>query len=1017
MSVGVKVKNLPLVNADEASALDEFVVVKLEDGNVKKINLKTISQYVQQSFAKNNVLLGQFPIGKKTDLSVKFENYIDTGFYLSNPQNGLVTFVSGGENAFSYDSEGLESQKIKVNQIEMSGNLNNALGVSMEKQPQDYSFEPRELFHLSSPNAARLLIEADVHNTDEYANAQILFEQDGGAVSGKMGFWDGTNSIYIWNNYSEDVVFGTNNAEIMRLKKTGDVAIGGLVDPQAPFHVNIEKARPPSGSFDTIGFFANTLPNVRKGVALGFNSHGRAVVAGRSTATQSFSELTIDGQSVDIAVKDSNKMTFLDDYAQMFAPLIFNRLSSPPEGIEASTYYDTTENALKVYNGSSWVKLGGGGGNVPFTNPTFSGTVTIKGNISVQDYAVFEAASQPNNIEGAIYFDANTKDLYYYNGSAWITLGGGGIDPSNPVFAGNMTVNGYILANEFVQFAPSSQPYAAEGVTYYDQSDQKLKYYNGTSWVATEKGEQGPMGPQGETGPRGPQGEQGIQGEQGPKGDTGDTGPMGPQGPQGEKGDTGDTGPQGPIGPKGDTGDTGPAGPTGPQGIQGIQGPQGDRGPRGYAGPAGSDADVTSANIAKALGYTPATPASVTSAETAAKDYAKSQASSAESAAKTYADGVASTAQSNAESYADNMFATKQNPTLSGNVAVSGYINVRDFIQFEPASKPYAAAGVTYFDNDDKKLYVYNGEQWQELGIPKLRPVPVSPASGTENIVDYVNLIGSNYFDPQGYKMTAAQWQIALDPNFSELILDETVTGDSISYTTKSNFLETNTQYFWRFRYKNSNDSFTFWSVTFEFTTAQSFQPTQIGQPFGGGFYAGKITQDEVTYYLIVSSKSNGEWLDQFCISDTYGSGAVSDIDGPANTQAMDYDDFPAAKKCINYSGGGYTDWYLPAKNELEVLYSNLKPTSDFNDTNSGINPNSVPPRSANYTASEPQQTSAKFFQNENYECFNPLFSYWSSTETSLSEASTQDFKDGDQFGLIKTKTRRIRAVRRMPVK
>lgn len=100
----------------------------------------------------------------------------------------------------------------------------------------------------------------------------------------------------------------------------------------------------------------------------------------------------------------------------------------------------------------------------------------------------------------------------------------------------------------------------------------------------------GQQGPQGEQGPQGPQGERG---EQGPKGDTGADGAQGIQGPKG------DTGPQG---PKGDTGETGPKGDTG---LTGPQGPKGDKGDNG------SDASVTVANIASALGYTPANPSDI----------------------------------------------------------------------------------------------------------------------------------------------------------------------------------------------------------------------------------------------------------------------------------------------------------------------------------------------------------------------------------------------------------------------
>ena len=63
---------------------------------------------------------------------------------------------------------------------------------------------------------------------------------------------------------------------------------------------------------------------------------------------------------------------------------------------------------------------------------------------------------------------------------------------------------------------------------------------------------------------------------------------------RGEKGETGSKG------AKGDKGDTGA------QGIQGIQGEKGDKGETGENGKDGSDASVTTENITKALGYTPA---------------------------------------------------------------------------------------------------------------------------------------------------------------------------------------------------------------------------------------------------------------------------------------------------------------------------------------------------------------------------------------------------------------------------
>ena len=97
-------------------------------------------------------------------------------------------------------------------------------------------------------------------------------------------------------------------------------------------------------------------------------------------------------------------------------------------------------------------------------------------------------------------------------------------------------------------------------------------------------GPAGPQGIQGVTGPTGPQGATGLQGPQGP---IGPAGPQGVQGPAGPIGVTGPQGLQGIAGPQGVVGLTGPIGLQGPQGPQGIQGLIGVTGLQGIQGPQG----------------------------------------------------------------------------------------------------------------------------------------------------------------------------------------------------------------------------------------------------------------------------------------------------------------------------------------------------------------------------------------------------------------------------------------------
>jgi len=122
----------------------------------------------------------------------------------------------------------------------------------------------------------------------------------------------------------------------------------------------------------------------------------------------------------------------------------------------------------------------------------------------------------------------------------------------------------------------------------------------------------------------------------------------------------------------------------------------------------------------------------------------------------------------------------------------------------------------------------------------------------------------------------------------------------------------------------------------------------------------------------------------------------------------------PAANFCNNLSINGYNDWYLPAKDELEILYRYLKPTTGTNNTSSGANTSSVP-TTGNYTSGSPAQTSATIFRTGNSEAFVSNY-YWASTEYSSTSGWIQNFISGVQGSSNKTSTRYVRGVRRIAI-
>jgi len=201
---------------------------------------------------------------------------------------------------------------------------------------------------------------------------------------------------------------------------------------------------------------------------------------------------------------------------------------------------------------------------------------------------------------------------------------------------------------------------------------------------------------------------------------------------------------------------------------------------------------------------------------------------------------------------------------------------------------------------------------------------------------------------------------------------------------------------------------------------SNSASPLAIGDAYGGGFYAGQIStagNSIADYNLIVGPVASAQNTSKkWKTTTTLTSGTSSVIDGPTNSANMNNASHPAAQFCEAVSTGGFSDWYMPAKNELEVCYYNLKPTTASNSTSYGVNANAVPARASNYTTGTPAQTSATAFQSGGAEQFVINFYYWSSTQASDYFACSQYFVTGGQFNYNKTYNTAVRAIRRVAV-
>ena len=197
-------------------------------------------------------------------------------------------------------------------------------------------------------------------------------------------------------------------------------------------------------------------------------------------------------------------------------------------------------------------------------------------------------------------------------------------------------------------------------------------------------------------------------------------------------------------------------------------------------------------------------------------------------------------------------------------------------------------------------------------------------------------------------------------------------------------------------------------------TMSSAITTPRPGEQHAGGYYAGAIRFGADLFGIIVAPKELGETSAAWGKRDQDIPGARSYFDGMANTLAMVDAGCDVAAWARALTIGGNADWYIPARDELELLYRHLKPTAETNYVYRGDNPSSVP-AGYPYTETEPGQTAVELFRGDAPDAFEEAW-YWSSTQFSRLSAWNQHFDLGYQDTSGKSVEARVRAVRRFPL-
>ena len=293
------------------------------------------------------------------------------------------------------------------------------------------------------------------------------------------------------------------------------------------------------------------------------------------------------------------------------------------------------------------------------------------------------------------------------------------------------------------------------------------------------------------------------------------------------------------------------------------------------------------------------------------------------------------------------------------------------------------------------EIQYWNGKEWVMIspgtkgqtltfcdGKPTWGPCPIVLPKCSTTVASFITtstaMSGGKIIDDGGAEITARGvcYNTSPNPNISNF---KTSDGSGMgTFNSTLSGLISNTTYYARAYATNSAG--TGYGTEVSFVTSSPLILT-VGQAYQGGviaylLQAGDSGYDANVPHGIIAAPSDQSTGIQWYNGNDVATGAVGAAigKGNGNTDAIVAIQGPgnyAAKLCADLQLNGFTDWYLPSKEELNKLYLNKGLINGF---------------AINY--------------------------YWSSSESSYNEAWMQNFNLGSQSDLSKFSQNYVRAVR-----